>query len=121
MGKAYVYISYGVHDMFNVVAHPEEGAGAVLIRAARPVKSIEEMKENRGIEDEEGLSDGPEKLCESLGIDKTDNKANLLPGDFRIEGGKEVENVGKGSRIGISKGLEFDYRFYIRDSDYLSR
>lgn len=120
-GKAYVYVSYGIHDMFNVVAHEKDEVGAVLIRAAKPVKGLEEMKENRGLEDEIELCDGPGKLCEALGIDKTDNKANLLSGDFRIEEGKEVENVGRGSRIGISQGLEFDYRFYIKDSDYLSR
>lgn len=121
VGKAYVYVSYGVHDMFNVVAHPEEGTGAVLIRAARPVKGIEEMKENRGGQDEEGLCDGPGKLCEALDIDKSDNKADLTGGDFRVEKGRKIENIGESSRIGISEGLEFEYRYFVEGSEYVSR
>ncbi|MDD3679744.1 MAG: DNA-3-methyladenine glycosylase, partial [Candidatus Shapirobacteria bacterium] len=35
-GRVYVYLIYGQHNMFNVVAHRKNEAGAVLVRAVKP-------------------------------------------------------------------------------------
>ena len=117
-GKAYVYLSYGVHDMFNVVAHQGK-AGAVLIRAVRPEEGVDSMRERRGVEDVRSLCDGPGKLCEAFGIDQGFDGEDLLSGDFRIEGGDIRGEVEAGPRVGISEGLELDYRFYL-DSAFVS-
>ncbi len=119
-GKAYVYVSYGIHDMFNVVAHEEDGVGAVLIRAARPVEGLEKMKKRRGLQDRKKLCDGPGKFCEALDIDKTDNREGLLSGDFRIEEGDISGEIVESSRIGISEGLELEYRYFVSGSGYVS-
>ena len=58
-GRAYVYLCYGVHEMFNVVAHPAGRAGAVLIRAVAPV---------RGLPDDPAVGRGPGKLTRALGL-----------------------------------------------------
>ena len=36
-GRAYIYLIYGMYEMFNIVAGDEESGQAVLIRAAEPL------------------------------------------------------------------------------------
>src|SRR3984893_12460276 len=36
-GRAYVYLIYGMYEMFNIVASEQDDAQAVLIRAAEPL------------------------------------------------------------------------------------
>jgi len=47
-GKAYVYLCYGVHEMFNVVTNKTGRADAILIRALEPVSGIEIMQDRMG-------------------------------------------------------------------------
>lgn len=119
-GQSYVYICYGIHDMFNVVAGEDGEPGAVLIRAARPVKGIDRMKDNRGVEDVKELCSGPGKLCEALDIDKSDDKRDLLDESFRLEAGDRPEDIVEDSRVGISEGVDLEYRFFATGSDFTS-
>lgn len=118
-GTIYVYRSYGIHDMFNIVTEQEDVPGAVLVRAIRPTDGIDTMQDRRGMDDETALCDGPGKLTEALDIGPADNGTQL--GDrITVETGPTPEHERTG-RIGISRGTELPYRFVVTGSPYTSR
>ena len=118
-GKAYIYLCYGMYDLLNVTTM-KNSVGAVLIRAVEPVSGTETMIENRGVEDKKALTDGPGKLTQAFGIDRSLNGEDLTSGDLRIEEGDSPEKVRKSGRIGLSEGEELQLRFFDPSSDFLS-
>lgn len=124
-GKVYVYFIYGNYYCFNIVTGNKGDGNAVLIRAAEPLSGIERMKIVRGrIKNIHDLTNGPAKLCMALSIDNrlygedvTDKKKifvsrNPLKSDFTICISK---------RIGLNTGVDFPYRFFIKDNKYVTR
>jgi DNA-3-methyladenine glycosylase len=83
------------------------------------------MKKNRGISDEKKLADGPAKFTMAFGIDKKFNGVNLLDKNSKLKlmssGEKENFEIIQTNRIGISKGEELQYRFYIKGNKWVSR
>src|SRR5262245_14417341 len=68
-GHAYIYLAYGSSYMLNVSSEmPGIGAG-VLIRALEPLKGIQMMQLNRGIERLRDLARGPGRLAAALRVD----------------------------------------------------
>src|SRR5690606_20568563 len=61
-GKAYVYLCYGMHHLFNVVTNREGIAEAVLIRAVEPLEGVDFMRARRGDVPIYQLTSGPGKL-----------------------------------------------------------
>lgn len=121
-GRAFIY---NVHKywMFNVVAHVQNGIGAVLIRAIEPVKGIEVMKRNRPVADVADLTNGPGKLTTALKIDKSLNgvpvtspKSGIIVADNKME-----IKMGSSHRIGVKEDLERKLRFYIKANRFVSR
>jgi DNA-3-methyladenine glycosylase len=122
-GRAYVYLSYGIHSLVNFVCEPEGQAAAVLIRALEPTVGIEEMRRRRGPKHADtGLCDGPGKLTEALGITLADNGADLSLPPWAIEPPEgEPPGVVTGPRIGITKATERPWRFSAAGNRYVSR
>src|ERR1700748_1924715 len=46
-GVAYVYLCYGIHEMFNIVTSTEGEPHAILIRAVNPTDGIDVMLQRR--------------------------------------------------------------------------
>jgi len=123
-GRAYVYLSYGIHSCLNFVCEPKGEAAAVLIRALEPRWGIEEMRRGRGREDLRDLCSGPGKLTEALGIGLDVDRAPLNEPPFEVREPDDEwadVDVGCGPRIGITRAADLPWRFCARDSRYLSR
>lgn len=123
-GRAYVYISYGLHRMLNVVAESDGHPAAALIRALEPTTGIERMRERRGGRADAELCSGPGKLAEALGIDVEHNGASLSQPPFRIlepVGGWRQTMVVAGPRVGLTKATELPWRFSAEGSRFVSR
>jgi DNA-3-methyladenine glycosylase len=122
-GRAYVYLSYGIHSLLNAVAEPEGKAAAVLIRALEPTESIELMRERRGIDDVFQLCSGPGKLTQALGIGLDLNGADLGAPPFEVSspGDGQRAEVVTSTRIGITKAAELPWRYCAAGSRFVSR
>jgi len=122
-GRAYVYLSYGIHSLFNVVAEPEGEAAAVLVRAIEPTAGLEAMRARRGGRSDLELCSGPGKLTEAMGIGLGDNGADLREDPFELlapEPGWEAEIL-TGPRVGITKAVDRPWRFAAAGSPFVSR
>ena len=126
-GFAYVYLTYGIHNMFNIVTEERYFPSAVLIRAIEPFNGTK--SENSG----EKKTDGPGKLTKELKIDRSLNGIDLTVGkQIWIEevGEKDCSwinrfEVCETQRIGIDyaqkKDIEKNWRYYIKDNLFVSR
>ena len=84
-GIAYVYRSYGIHALLNVVVEPAGVGAAVLIRALEPLRGEQLMRARRAPRDRvTDLCSGPGKLTQALGIDLKLNATPLLGGPIEL-------------------------------------
>ena len=115
-GTAYVYLSYGVHHLFNVVTEGPGVPSAVLIRALAPLTGVPLMRQRRDGRDlsEHLLCRGPGNLTKAMGITLARNRAVLQPvSSLWIEDrGLELPTVVWTPRIGISTGQDRRWRCY---------
>ena len=123
-GRAYVYLSYGIHTMLNAVCEPEGVGAAVLIRALEPLEGIELMRARRGLDRVQDLCSGPGKLTQALAVELACNGTDLNSGPVAIAprppAWRDVPIV-FGPRIGITKAVELPWRFCVAGSRFLSR
>lgn len=126
-GHAYVYFTYGMHWMFNIVTGKQGVANAVLIRALEPLEGVEAMLERR-MRPLPELTNGPAKLAQALAIDKSLNGANLCADDsvIWVEAEETVADadVARGPRIGLGKTPEpwksAPWRWWVVGSGWVS-
>lgn len=146
-GHLYVYFTYGMHYALNIVTGPAGIGEGVLIRAAEPVEGIEIMAANRGVADLKNIASGPGKLAQALGITDTDLSGKKLISikPSRLDLSSEADKITQirerykssiwleppivtgnhevvtTTRIGIKKATHQPWRFYIKDSPFVSK
>jgi DNA-3-methyladenine glycosylase len=120
-GKAYVYLCYGMHHLFNIVVGERDLPLAVLIRAGEPFAGVEQMRKRRkGPQEGRPLLAGPGCLAQALGITTADSGASLLGRRIWLEDrGIAVADpdVVAGPRVGVGYAGEDaarPYRFRVR-------
>jgi DNA-3-methyladenine glycosylase len=120
-GHLYVYRSYGIHTMANVVSHEPGLTGGVLIRALEPVDGIDIQEQRRGTTVPRLLTRGPGVLTQALGLTLDDNRYDVCNGGrIRLEPGAPPEQVLAGPRIGISRSLDHPWRLFDANSRFVS-
>lgn len=126
-GTAYVYICYGMHQMFNIVTNDKDIPDAVLIRAIEPIEGIDVMLQRTGkTQLDFTLTKGPGNVGKALGIFKKHSGLHLLDDEIYIadDGYKINESeIGISGRIGVvSAGADalLPYRFYVRGNKFVS-
>ena len=126
----YVYVSYGMHHCCNVVCGPEGFGSGCLMRAVEPLEGTAAMRELR----EAGhvrkhplklrdLTNGPGKVCAALGIDKELYGHDLTVEPLVLEFAPLLpgETIGSSPRVGISKNIDAQKRFFIEGNEFVSR
>jgi DNA-3-methyladenine glycosylase len=139
-GHAYVYFTYGMRFGMNLVCQPAGEAAAVLLRAGRVVEGADlaavrriagtgsgvraassgvRAASSRRVANRE-LARGPARLCQALGIDRTQNGADVCDprGPLRVLApagftGLPAASVSVGPRVGVRLGAEADWRFWV--------
>ncbi len=120
-GTAYIYRSYGIHAMLNVVAQPPDAIGAVLIRALEPIDGIPLMQERRGVADLRALCSGPGKLCQAMAIRLDQQGTDLVTSHtLWFAQGDEIASISASGRIGISQAKDDPWRYWVTGSPYVS-
>ena len=128
-GCAYVYLVYGLHHLFNVVAGADGEGLAVLIRAGEPVEGGREMAANRGVEwpARPGVvAGGPGKLAQALEIDRSHDGVGLARGELAITRGEPLAGrpIAVGPRIGVDyagNAAGWPLRFAVAGNAHVSR
>ena len=126
-GVSYVYLCYGIHNLFNVVTGPLNMPHAVLIRGVEPVIGTEIMLQRRGMALlKPNLTAGPGALSKALGIDRTFNAKDLTGEEIWIEDGWDVdlESIVAAPRVGVGYAADhalLPWRYYIKGNRFVSK
>jgi DNA-3-methyladenine glycosylase len=118
-GIAYVYLSYGTHNLLNVVCESEGVGSAVLIRALRPSVGEILMERRRGRARD--LCNGPGRLTQALGVDLSYDGQDLISGSLTISpAAAPPECIVETTRIGITRGIDLPWRYLIDGDEHVS-
>jgi DNA-3-methyladenine glycosylase len=126
-GTAYVYLCYGIHEMFNIVTNKEEVPHAILIRGVEPIDGIDIMLRRTGKKKlDETLTRGPGNVGKAFGFHRSQCGMSLQSDELYVaDDGYKVDRklIVTSPRIGVDYAGEhalFDYRFYIRGNKFVS-
>ena len=114
-GVSYVYLCYGVHEMFNIVTGAEGQGQAVLIRAVAPLV---------GLGDKPDVGRGPGKVTKALLLDRSHDRKDLSRGALYVASHDRPKALATGPRIGVDYAGAWasrPLRFWWKDHPAVSR
>lgn len=127
-GIAYVYLCYGIHEMFNIVTSGEGEPHAILVRAIEPTEGVEEMLLRRNMSAlKPNITSGPGSVAKALGISRKVNAFDLQGDVIWIEDRGLTfrdDEIVAAPRIGVDYADEdalLPYRLYVKGNKYVSR
>lgn len=129
-GYAYVYLTYGMHWLLNVVCEPEGHPAAVLIRAVEPLEGLALIAEHRAGVPQKNWTNGPARLTKALCINAADNRVDMTTPHSRLwlEAGTPIpeSQVQTGARVGLGKAVpepwfSLAWRWWVADNPHVSR
>ena len=113
----YVYFTYGMHWCANVVAHEDEQAGAILLRAGEVLAGHELARRGRDLPHHR-LASGPARLATALGLTGVQDGLNLV-GLFEVTSTPSAWM--STPRTGVSgSGAGQPWRFHLPDEPTVS-
>ena len=116
---------YNVHKywMLNVVAHDDSGVGGVLFRAMEPRIGVEAMLRRRPVSDLRELTNGPGKLTVALGVTQSlsGERVTDVRAPVHLLDAPPAVACATSHRIGVTKDLPEELRFYVPDNPFVSR
>lgn len=126
-GFSYVYLCYGMHNLFNVITNRVNQPHAVLIRALEPLQGLELMLKRTGkTKLDYTLTKGPGNVAKAMGIYKIHSGIDLQSDELFIAHDRfeiATTQILATKRIGVDYAQEdalLPYRFIIKDNLYLS-
>lgn len=126
-GTAYVYLCYGIHEMFNIVTNKNGIAHAVLIRGVEPMEGVEIMLRRTGKTTfNETLTRGPGNVGKAFGFHRSQCGLSLQSDKLYIaDDGYQFDKklIFASPRIGVDYAGEdalLDYRLYIKGNKFVS-
>lgn len=126
-GVAYIYLCYGIHQMFNIVTNVKDIPNAILIRALEPLAGIDIMLERSNkIVHSFDLTRGPGNVAKALGLHTRQTGMDLQSDELYIadDGFQYHESeIVATTRIGVAYAAEdalLPYRFIVKGNKYVS-
>lgn len=127
-GISYVYLCYGIHNLFNIVSSVKGEPHAVLIRGIEPLigKEIMEIRRNMAVT-KAAISSGPGSAAKALGIDRSFNKKDLTGEEIWIEDHGiqyTTDQIAATPRVGVAYAQEdalLPWRFFVKGNKYVSK
>ena len=128
-GRVYMYLLYGMHWAFNIVAGSVGAPHAVLVRSLEPLVGVDLMTHRRALPAggvrAGALCGGPGRLTQAMGLSRAHYGAPLAR-DPRVslrEGAHSVLRVKRSARINIEYAgvwVPKQWRFYAQNNPHVS-
>jgi DNA-3-methyladenine glycosylase len=127
-GISYVYLCYGIHNLFNIVSSVEGEPHAVLIRAIEPLVGIDIIEARRNMPATKvAISSGPGSAAKALGIDRSFNEKDLTGEEIWVEDHGiryPDDEIVALPRVGVAYAQEdalLPWRFFVKGNKYVSK